>query len=186
MPRAPTLPLLPNCASYSLSFPSSAVARRVNVAGLYLLRPPRVATTYEYPRAKMWPAHAAVHRRIPLSGEPRQQAQRVFAIDRGALGVFERIGAKPVRRLDGFAIGIVRAEQKLRDRYELHQRRELAGLIALGDLIVIFPHDRLRPVGHARILPDHLLADESADQERQRAARVRPDERDGGDMECGA
>src|SRR5580700_8868495 len=99
----------------------SLFRRRRGVAGLYLLRPPRVVITYEYPRAKMWPAHGAVHRRIPSSGEPWHQAslgirralasgkswhqaQRSFPVDRGALGVGERIGGKPVRRLDGFAI----------------------------------------------------------------------------------
>src|SRR5579864_144479 len=80
---------------------------------LYLLRPPRVAITYEYPRAKMWPAHGAAHRRIPSSGKSRQQAERGFAVDRRPLGIAERIGGKTVGRLDGLAIGEVRAEHQL-------------------------------------------------------------------------
>src|SRR5579864_6038352 len=80
---------------------------------LYLLRPPRVVTTYGYPRAKMWPAHGALHRRMPSSGKPRQQAQRGFAADRRLLGIAERIGGKTVGRLDGLAIGEVRAEHQL-------------------------------------------------------------------------
>src|SRR5690242_17812884 len=113
----------------------------------------------------------------------RQQPQRRFVVDRGALGGAKPPSRKPVSSRLRLAVREIRTEQDLRHRNELEQSRKLARLMALGDLVKILAYHRLDAVRHAWVLAQPRLVDEAADQERQGAAAVRPDEPDVGAAE---
>src|SRR5262249_2578573 len=109
------------------------------------------------------------------------QLHRVAVLDRGLVGGVELVVAQPVGRFEGLAIGEIAAEQHLRDVDEPHQRGELAARVALRHLVIVLAQDRQRAVRHARILALFREADEPAGEERQRAARMRPDPADLGE-----
>src|SRR5262249_12866277 len=109
------------------------------------------------------------------------QLHRVAVLDRGLVGGVELVVAQPVGRFEGLAMGELAAEQHLRAADEPHQRGELAARVALRHLVIVLAQDRQRAVRHARILALFREADEPAGEERQRAARMRPDPADLGE-----
>src|SRR5215831_15349263 len=104
--------------------------------------------------------------------DARQQLERVLALDGALIGAREA----PVRNapvdLRAIAEGIVSAVEHLGDRDHLQQRRDLAGRIALRQLVIEFPELRQRTVGQVRLLALGGKTNETAGQERQRAATM--------------
>src|SRR5262249_17623686 len=107
--------------------------------------------------------------------EARQQLERVLALDGALIGGREA----PVRDapvdLRAIAEGIVGAVEHLRDRHHFQQRRDLARRVALRQLVIEFPELGQRTVGQVWLLALLGEADETAGQERQRAATVGED-----------
>ena len=114
--------------------------------------------------------------------DARHELEHVLALD----GLQIRRAEAPVRDalvdLGAVTEGKVGAVHHLRDRHHLEQRRDLAGRVALRQLVIELLELGQRAVGQVRGLALLGEPDEAAGQERQRAAAMGEDPADVGEF----
>src|SRR6185436_16431951 len=109
-----------------------------------------------------------------------QQFERVVTLDRRDVGGGEAVIRDALVDFGTVAEREIRAVHDLRNRHHLKQRRDLSRRVALRQLVI-----ELLELGHGSVRQMRGLAllrqaDEAAGEERQRAARMRPDPADVG------